>query len=78
MLSVEQQKEITEFRDQKIRIRKDLRQVQHQLRSDIEALETRVKFINIGLVPLLIAIGGVIVGIRQIRRRKQIVGTATG
>lgn len=69
LLSPEQKAEIATFREQRVRIRKELRQVQHQLRKDIDALESRLKFINIGLVPLLIGVGGVVVGVRQIRRR---------
>ena len=54
-----------------MRIRKELRQVQHQLRSDIDTLESRLKFVNIGLVPLLIGLGGIAVGVRQAQRRRR-------
>jgi ABC-type uncharacterized transport system involved in gliding motility auxiliary subunit len=58
------------FRDQKVTIRKQLRQVQHELQKNIESLEGRMKFINIGLVPLLIGFGGLyFAGIRNRRRR---------
>ncbi len=68
-LNIKQQQEIANFRSEKIKIRKELRNVQHELQKNIESLETRTKFINIGLMPLLIGIGGIILGISS-RRRK--------
>ncbi len=68
ILSQEQLAEIEKFRQEKIRIRKELRLVRHQLRKDIEKLESATKFINIGFVPLLIGIGGLLVGLRKLRR----------
>jgi ABC-type uncharacterized transport system involved in gliding motility auxiliary subunit len=41
-----------------INTRRQLRDVQHALRSDIEQLEGWVKFVNIALVPILIGAGG--------------------
>lgn len=71
MLSQEQQQEIEEFRREKVRIRQELREVQHQLRKDIEILEGWVKFINIGLLPLVITVGATAVGVRRARSRKR-------
>ncbi len=45
-------------RTEMIKTRRELRNVQHALRSDIEKLEGWVKFINIALVPILIGAGG--------------------
>jgi ABC-type uncharacterized transport system involved in gliding motility auxiliary subunit len=70
LLSLEQQQEIERFRQQKVQIRADLRRVRHELRRDIESLETRIKFANIVLVPLLIGLGGVLVALRQLHRRR--------
>ncbi len=67
----EQEQEIVRFREEKVRIRKELRDVRHQLRGDIERLETWVKFINIGLVPVLIAAAGLGVAIWRSRRRRE-------
>ncbi len=75
ILSDEQVAEIDKFREQKIRIRKELRLVRHQLRKDIEKLETATRFINIGFIPLLIGIGGLFVSMRKMRRNKR---TASG
>jgi ABC-type uncharacterized transport system involved in gliding motility auxiliary subunit len=70
LLSAEQRQEIEGFRQQKVQIRKELRDVQHQLRKDIEALESQMKFVNIGLIPLFIAFGGI--GLAFYRREKRV------
>jgi len=56
LLSTEQQNEIDRFVDQRTAIRQDLRAVQRGLDQDIENLGTLLKFINVGLVPLLLTI----------------------
>ncbi|MDX1486947.1 MAG: Gldg family protein [Acidiferrobacterales bacterium] len=71
VLSEAQQQEIASFRQEKVRIRNELRDVRHELRKNIETLEGWLKFINIGMMPILIGIGGVVVGSYQIRRRKK-------
>ena len=54
ILSSEQTAEIDKFREEMIATRKELRAVQHELQKNIEGLGTWLKFINIGLMPLLI------------------------
>ena len=56
ILSPEQKAELQKFQDQKIAIRKELRAVRRSLDDRIEALGTRLKLINIGLMPLLITL----------------------
>lgn len=56
VLSPEQKAELESFLKQKIEIRKQLREVRRELDADIEALGTRLKFINILLVPLLLIV----------------------
>jgi len=56
ILSPEQKAELQKFVDQKVAIRKELRQVRRGLDDRIEALGTRLKLMNIGLMPLLITI----------------------
>lgn len=68
VLSPEQQEEVDRFMQRKLEIRQELRQVQHDLRGDIESLGTRLKLINIGLVPLLVMGAAVIFAIRRRRR----------
>ena len=70
ILSAAQQKEIARFRQELVQVRKELRGVQHELRKNIESLESWVKFLNIGLVPILIGLGSVIISVAHRRRRK--------
>lgn len=65
VLSAEQEAELKKFAEEKLKIRKELREVQHQLDQDIEALGSQLKFINIFLIPLLL-VGLVVIG-RKLR-----------
>jgi ABC-type uncharacterized transport system involved in gliding motility auxiliary subunit len=78
ILSPEQRQAIVRFREEKLAIRTDLRDVRLNLRKDIDALDTWLKFINIALVPLLIGVGGALAGVWRLRRRKSALGVATG
>lgn len=68
ILSPEQEAELDRFTQERLRVRKELRQVQRGLDQDIEDLGTRLKVINIGLIPMLIVIGSFLSFL--IRRRK--------
>ena len=70
ILTDAQRDEIVRFRQEKVRIRKDLREVRRRLRAEIERLEAWLKFANIGLMPILIGIGGLVAGLAQARRRR--------
>ena len=70
ILTDAQRDEIVGFRREKVRIRKDLREVRRRLQADIERLESWLKFANIGLVPILIGVGGLVAGFVQVRRRR--------
>lgn len=74
VLSAEQEEEIQKFQEEKLRIRKELRQVRHNLNLDIERLGTTLKFINIGLVPLIISILALALAIVRSRKRKHALG----
>ncbi|MBM3538801.1 MAG: ABC transporter [Alphaproteobacteria bacterium] len=69
IVSREQQEAIEKFRADMLGIRRELRDVQHELRRDIEALDMTLKFVNIGLVPILVGIAAIIVGVVRVRRR---------
>lgn len=71
-LTSEQQAEIERFLEEKVRIRKELRAVQRDLRKDIDRLEAQTRFMNIGLVPLVIAIAALGVGVWRTRRRRSV------
>ncbi|MDZ4811255.1 MAG: Gldg family protein [Pseudomonadota bacterium] len=68
IMSPEQQAEALKFQGQKVRIRKDLRQVRRQLDADIERLGNWLKVINIALVPLLLTLAAL--GFHFWRRRR--------
>ncbi len=70
LLTDEQQTEIDRFVDQRASIRKELRAVQRGLDKDIENLGTLLKVINIGLVPLLLTLGTLLVLWRRRQRRR--------
>ena len=53
-LSPEQEATLVRFQQEKLRIRKALRNVRHQLDKDIEMLGSTLKFTNIVLMPLLL------------------------
>jgi ABC-type uncharacterized transport system involved in gliding motility auxiliary subunit len=76
ILSPEQKQELVRFRQEKVAIRKDLREVRRNLRRDIDNLGSRLKFINIALVPILIGLGGLAAGLWRIHRRRSHTGAA--
>ena len=69
--TAEQRQEIEQFRQRQLAINKELREVQHQLNAEIDALGLRVKFINIVLVPALVTLFGLLYGWRRTRRSRQ-------
>ena len=70
VLTDAQRDELVRFRQERVQIGKELREVRRQLRADIEALESWLKFANIGLVPILIGVTGLVAGLLQLRRRR--------
>ncbi len=70
LLSPEQQETLRKFQQEKLRIRKQLRSVQHELNQGIEQLGSRIKFINIFGMPLLITAFALYLVWRQRKRRQ--------
>jgi ABC-type uncharacterized transport system involved in gliding motility auxiliary subunit len=68
ILSPDQERELDRFQAEKVRIRKELREVRHGLDQEIERLGSVLKAINIALVPLLLTI--VAIGAFLWRRRR--------
>lgn len=56
VLSKAENEEIENFRQERVKTRKELRSVQHDLKKNIERLGNQLRFINIGLIPLLIIV----------------------
>ena len=70
-LSAEQRAKINDFRRQMVKVRRELRDVQHSLRKDMEQLDGWLKFINIGAIPLLIVAGAFATTAYRRSRRKR-------
>jgi ABC-type uncharacterized transport system involved in gliding motility auxiliary subunit len=71
VISPEQQEEIQRFMERRLEIRRELRQVQHDLRRDIDRLDTRIKVMNIVLVPALVMVVALLYAVRRRRRQDQ-------
>lgn len=74
MLSPEQEAELTRFQQERVRIRKELRDVRRSLDVEIQHLGTALKILNVALIPLLLAIGAIVLAVT--RRRKLRAGRA--
>ncbi|HEX3948724.1 MAG TPA: Gldg family protein [Steroidobacteraceae bacterium] len=69
MLTPEQEAELQRFTSEKTRVRKELRETERGLDVDINRLGTRLKIINIGIAPLIVALAGFF--ILSMRRRRR-------
>lgn len=75
IMSPEQQAEILSFQNEKLRIRKELRDVRRSLDQDIDSLGSRTKFFNIALVPFGVIIAALLFwNLRRGRRRGALAG----
>lgn len=70
ILTAAQTAEIEKFQKEMVSIRRELRDVQHALRRDIERLDSELKVINIGVMPMLVLVVAVILWlVRRSRMR---------
>ena len=65
ILTTEQQTELENFRTKAVETRRVLKELRKNLRVETDALEFWTKVVNIGLVPLLVALAGLGAGARQ-------------
>lgn len=70
ILTPEQQAEIEKFRLQAAEIRKDLKELRRNLREETDRLEFWTKVVNIGLMPLIVALAGLLLALVQRRRAR--------
>ena len=70
ILTPQQQAEVENFRRISADTRRELKEVRKELRRDSESLEFWTKLVNIGAMPLLVALAGVLLAIA--RRRKTV------
>ena len=68
ILSPEQQAEVQRFREKRVEVNKDLKQMRRNLRKDVNALETRLKWVNILLMPAIVIIAGL--ALATVKRKK--------
>lgn len=68
ILSSEQQRQIEKFRQKEGEVRKELKGVRKKFRRDIDALENRLKWANIALMPFLVGMSGIVLAMAQRRR----------
>jgi ABC-type uncharacterized transport system involved in gliding motility auxiliary subunit len=59
ILSPEQQQEVERFKKKETESKKELKEVRRNLRQDIDALENRVKWLNIAGMPMVVTLFGV-------------------
>lgn len=69
MLTTAQQSEIDKFKRDLITTRAALRDVQHSLRKEVDALGSLLAFVNIALVPILVAGFALLLAVLRRRRR---------
>ncbi|HEY3897770.1 MAG TPA: Gldg family protein [Chthoniobacter sp.] len=69
ILSPEQQAEIANFRVKETEVKQQLKGERKKLRADIDSLENRIKWLNIGLMPAMVAVGGA--GLAAVRHRRR-------
>ncbi len=74
ILSPEQKTELENFLKSKVEIRKKLRDVRRQLDADIEALGTKLKLVNIVLMPLLVTFAALAFAWWRVQRRRAAMG----
>ncbi len=68
ILSPEQQKELANYRKTVAEASKDLRTTQKQLKKDTDSLEFWTKVINIGAMPVLVAVTGIVLALYKRKR----------
>ncbi len=71
-LTAEQTKEIDGFREQMLATRGQLRQVQAELRRDIDRLKEILEFVDIALVPIIVVAAAIVMAALRPRRRRAI------
>lgn len=70
VLSADQQSAITKFRARVLEIRRELREVQLNLRRDIDKLDSKLKLINIAAMPAAVALFAFIIALFRRNRKR--------
>jgi ABC-type uncharacterized transport system involved in gliding motility auxiliary subunit len=72
ILTAEQQAELENFRKKAVETRLELKDLRKNLRVETDRLELWTKAINIALIPLLVALAGLVLGLARRRRARAI------
>jgi ABC-type uncharacterized transport system involved in gliding motility auxiliary subunit len=72
-LTPQQQAEVDRFKRELLETRIELRDVQHNLRKEVDALGSLLAFLNIAVVPILVAAFAVVLAVVRRRRRARAV-----
>ena len=70
-LSPQQTRAIEQFRADMIETRRQLREVQAALRRNIEELKEEFEFLDIALIPIVVAVVAIVVGAVRLKRRRR-------
>lgn len=68
ILSPEQRKEIENLRTSEAKVAKELKQVQKDLRREVVALQTQLKWVNILAIPVAVTLTGIVIAIIKRKR----------
>ncbi len=71
ILTGEQREEVQRFQNQRLEIRKQQREVQRELRREIDSLGTTTKLVNVFLVPVILTIIALVVASVRSRRSRE-------
>jgi ABC-type uncharacterized transport system involved in gliding motility auxiliary subunit len=71
ILTTQQRREFDQSRAELLSVRKQLRDVQHALRQDIERLDNTLKIVNIWTMPVLVAILAIVLALFRRQRYRQ-------
>ncbi|MBA4147141.1 MAG: Gldg family protein [Verrucomicrobia bacterium] len=68
IMSPEQQAELENFRKKEVATSKELKELKKSLRREVESLQTRLKWINILAMPIIVAFSGIILAVVKRKR----------
>lgn len=69
ILSPEQQKDLDDYLKTAASVNKELKEVRKNLRKDTDALKFWTKVVNIGAMPVVVAVSGLVIAVAKPRRR---------
>jgi ABC-type uncharacterized transport system involved in gliding motility auxiliary subunit len=71
ILSPEQETQLENYQTTRVQVGKDLKEVRRNLRKDTDALEFWTKVVNIGAMPVLVAVSGLVLAVVKRKRNRR-------